>query len=130
MGLLICYEIEIPEPARILALKVSARSRPLRAPHAAADGRSSAQGAQLILVPTASFGKQIPDTLVPARAIENNCFVAYCNRCGAEPRLILRERAVAEDSTDTTLFGGRSVAVCGRCRPRPCADIPVRAGGT
>ncbi len=67
LGLMICYDIEFPEPARRLA----------RA------------GAELIVVPTALMAPAgvIPTVLVPARAAENQVFVAYANRIGAEDHL-------------------------------------------
>ena len=64
VGLLICYDIEFPEPARALALA----------------------GAEVLLVPTAltdEYGT-VPSLLVPARAVENQIFVAYCNHAGVE----------------------------------------------
>ncbi|MEW5820252.1 MAG: carbon-nitrogen hydrolase family protein [Cyanobacteriota bacterium] len=79
IGLLNCYEAEFGELARILALK----------------------GAQLVVIPTAadvwtllSTGERTkmpyPDisrNLIPAHALENIMFVAYCNRAGIETRL-------------------------------------------
>jgi 5-aminopentanamidase len=64
IGLLICYDIEYPEAVRSLALL----------------------GAQLILVPTALSDEYsaVPDFIVPARAVENQVYVAYCNRAGVE----------------------------------------------
>ena len=64
VGVLVCYDIEFPEPARALA----------------------AAGAQLIAVPTSLMEPSgwIAETLVPARAAENQVFVAYCNRVGTE----------------------------------------------
>jgi predicted amidohydrolase len=64
VGVLICYEIEFPEAARSLALA----------------------GAQLILVPTALMEPHaaVAETLIPARAAENEVFVAYANRVGTE----------------------------------------------
>ncbi|WP_216900283.1 carbon-nitrogen hydrolase family protein [Synechococcus sp. CCY 9618] len=76
LGLLNCYEAEFPELTRRLAL----------------------EGAKLVLIPTAadawaelSTGERTdrpyPDvsrTLLPAHAFENDCFVAYANRCGEE----------------------------------------------
>jgi predicted amidohydrolase len=76
VGLLNCYEAEFPELSRRLAL----------------------EGAGLILIPTAadawarlSTGERTdqpyPDvsrSLIPANAIQNQCFVAYANRCGEE----------------------------------------------
>jgi predicted amidohydrolase len=67
VGVLVCFDIEFPEPARRLALA----------------------GAQLIAVPTALMEPSawIANTLVPARAAENQVFVAYCNRVGTEGSL-------------------------------------------
>jgi 5-aminopentanamidase len=64
IGLLICYDVEYPESVRSLAL----------------------MGADLILVPTALTDEysQVPDVLVPARSIESQVFVAYCNHAGIE----------------------------------------------
>eukprot|EP00483_Globobulimina_turgida_P009294 UN09313 len=59
IGLQICYDIEFVEGARYLA----------------------SQGCNLIIVPTAcpNVDFRIPKYILPARAIENSCFVAYCN---------------------------------------------------
>lgn len=64
LGLLICYDIEFPEPARSLAL----------------------QGVDAILVPTANMidFDEVQRVLLPARALENRVFVAYANACGQE----------------------------------------------
>ncbi|WP_225867148.1 carbon-nitrogen hydrolase family protein [Cyanobium sp. PCC 7001] len=76
VGLLNCYEAEFPELSRRLAL----------------------EGARLILIPTAADAwamlstgehtdRPYPDvsrSLIPANAIQNDCFVAYANRCGEE----------------------------------------------
>lgn len=64
LGLLICYDIEFPECARTLALA----------------------GAEVLLIPTAltdEYGT-VPSLLVPARAVENQLFAAYCNHAGVE----------------------------------------------
>jgi predicted amidohydrolase len=64
VGLLICYDVEFPESVRLLALA----------------------GADLVAVPTAlmdSF-EVVVRTIVPARAVENQVFLAYANRCGRE----------------------------------------------
>ncbi|MEM2933350.1 MAG: carbon-nitrogen family hydrolase [Methanocellales archaeon] len=63
IGVMICYEIRFPEVARILALK----------------------GSKIIFVP-AQFPKprlNIWRTLLASRAIENQLFIAACNRVGA-----------------------------------------------
>lgn len=64
LGLLICYDIEFPEPARGLALR----------------------GVDAILVPTANMVAfdEVQRVLLPARALENRVFVAYANACGRE----------------------------------------------
>ncbi|QHE88295.1 carbon-nitrogen hydrolase family protein [Hydrogenophaga sp. BPS33] len=64
LGLLVCYDIEFPEPARALAL----------------------QGADALLVPTANMIEfdEVQRVLLPARALENRVFVAYANACGME----------------------------------------------
>lgn len=64
VGVLICYDVEYPEAVRSLAL----------------------MGAELILVPTALTDEYaaVPGFLVPARSIESQVYVAYCNHCGVE----------------------------------------------
>ncbi len=68
IGLLICYDVEFPEAVRALALA----------------------GATLIVVPTALMEPycRIAQLVVPARAYENQVFVAYANRCGREADLV------------------------------------------
>ncbi|MFT4584180.1 MAG: putative amidohydrolase [Gammaproteobacteria bacterium] len=67
ISLLICYDIEFPEAARLVALR----------------------GADLIIVPTALMAPydRIPNLLIPARAYENQLYVAYANYCGVESNL-------------------------------------------
>jgi len=64
IGMLICYDIEFPENVRRLAL----------------------EGAELILTPTALMSPwtTVADLIVPARACENQLFIAYANFCGNE----------------------------------------------
>ena len=61
-GVLCCFDIEFPEPARTLALR----------------------GAQCLLVPSANMEPWGPShrAFVRARALENHCFVAYANAGG------------------------------------------------
>jgi predicted amidohydrolase len=67
IGILICYDLEFPEAVRALALA----------------------GAELVAVPTALMEPycRVAQLLVPARAYENQVFVAYANRCGHEADL-------------------------------------------
>jgi len=67
IGILICYDVEFPENVRALALK----------------------GADLIAVPTALMQPFdiVARTIIPARAYENQAFVAYADRCGVEGEL-------------------------------------------
>ncbi|QHN17032.1 carbon-nitrogen hydrolase [Gordonia amarae] len=64
IGLLICYEVEFPEMARSLA----------------------ARGADLVCVPTANMAQynDVQRVLLPARALENQVFLAYANGVGTE----------------------------------------------
>lgn len=62
VGIVICFDVFLPEPARILAL----------------------DNVDLIVVPTANgyppgVFNQLSDLIVPARALENGAFVAYVN---------------------------------------------------
>jgi predicted amidohydrolase len=67
VGILICYDVEFPEAVRALALA----------------------GAGLIAVPTALIQPFdfVARTLVPARALENQVYVAYAGLCGVESGL-------------------------------------------
>jgi predicted amidohydrolase len=67
IGILICYDVEFPEAVRALALA----------------------GADLIAVPTALIQpfEIVARTLVPARAFENQVYVAYAGLCGSEAGL-------------------------------------------
>ncbi|MGA8259101.1 MAG: carbon-nitrogen hydrolase family protein [Arenicellales bacterium] len=64
VGMVICYELEFPEPARYYALS----------------------GCDLVLAPTAltEHWPVVAHRVVPARAFENNIYVAYANHCGEE----------------------------------------------
>jgi predicted amidohydrolase len=64
-AVLICYDVEFPELARMTA----------------------EMGAELLIVPTALGLKWriVSDSLIPVRAYENGMFVAYCNFGSDEP---------------------------------------------
>ncbi|MER7924717.1 carbon-nitrogen hydrolase family protein [Streptomyces sp. NPDC096057] len=64
VGLMICYDVEFPEPVRAHALA----------------------GTDLLLVPTANMHpfEFVAESLVPVRAWENQMYVAYVNRIGQE----------------------------------------------
>jgi predicted amidohydrolase len=68
----------------------------------------AAAGAQLVAVPTALMEPSgwIAETLVPARAAENQVYVAYCNRVGAEGELVYVGRScVAGPAGDVVAAG-------------------------
>lgn len=73
LGLLTCYDIEFPEPARKLAL----------------------EGIDLLLVNSANMEpfEEIHHLFIRARAVENHCFVAYCNRLGANDQYTYHGRS-------------------------------------
>lgn len=64
IGMLVCYDIRVPEAARVLALS----------------------GADLIVLPTnwPEGAELSPAHVAPTRALENRVFVATCNRVGVE----------------------------------------------
>lgn len=88
LGILICYDVEFPENARLLALA----------------------GVDFVAVPTALMHPYIfiARSLVPARAYENQVFLAYANRCGRERDLdyIGLSCIVAPDGVDLARAGG------------------------
>ncbi len=67
VGVLICYDVEFPELVR-------------------AEARA---GVDLVVVPTALMApwERVSQVIVPARALENQLFVAYANRTGEEAGL-------------------------------------------
>ncbi|MFF8969474.1 carbon-nitrogen hydrolase family protein [Streptomyces sp. NPDC014995] len=64
VGLLICYDVEFPENVRAHALA----------------------GTDLLVVPTAQMHpfQFVAESMIPVRAFENQMYVAYVNRAGAE----------------------------------------------
>ena len=96
-GLLICYDIEFCEPARLLAL----------------------HGATVLLVLTALADNGKPDPVplcvVPTRALENHCWLAYSNHAG---------RRTPDDDNDAAILSFRGLsAIIG-----PDGQELVRAG--
>ena len=87
LGLLVCYDVEFPEAVRAHALA----------------------GTDLLLVPTALMSpyETVARTLVPARAVESQLYVAYANRAGPEGEFD---------------FTGLS------CLAAPDGTVPARAG--
>jgi predicted amidohydrolase len=87
VGILICYDVEFPEIVRAHALA----------------------GSNLVLVPTALMEPYgvVADVVVPARAFENQVFVAYANRAGREGDLVYcgRSCVVAPDGADLARAG-------------------------
>ena len=94
IGILICFDVEFPEPARILSLN----------------------GAQIILVPTAICGSGIndfvPNKTVPTRAFENHTFILYSNLIGScsifkSPAIFCGQSAIlAPDGSELARAGG------------------------
>lgn len=87
VGVLICYDVEFPENVRRWALA----------------------GADLVAVPTALMQPYdfVAQRLVPARAYENQVFVAYANRCDREHDLAYLGQSciVAPDGSDIARAG-------------------------
>ena len=87
IGILICYDVEFPEAVRLLAL----------------------EGADLVAVPTALMAPYdfIAQSLVPARAYENQLFLAYANRSGRERELTYLGQSciIAPDGTEQARAG-------------------------
>jgi len=87
VGILICYDVEFPEAVRLHALA----------------------GSDLVLVPTALMEpyEVVAEIVVPARAFENQVFMAYANRAGREGDLVYcgRSCVVAPDGADLARAG-------------------------
>ncbi|MBJ8346669.1 carbon-nitrogen hydrolase family protein [Antrihabitans sp. YC2-6] len=88
VGLAICYDIEFPEVARAHALA----------------------GTDVLLVPTGLMApfEVVSKILVPARAYENQLYVAYVNRCDVEAELQYcgLTCAISPDGADVARAGG------------------------
>ena len=99
LGVLICFDLRFPEPARTLALR----------------------GADLIVVPTNwPQGAEVSaDHICVARAAENRMFVATCNRVGDERgfRFVGRSKIVGID--------GAVIAAAGEGEETLVADLDL-----
>ena len=95
VGLLICYDVEFPENVRRLALA----------------------GADLILAPTANMVpyEVVAATIVPARAYENQVYLAYANYCGSEGEIEYCGLSclAAPDGTDVARAGHGEALIVG-----------------
>jgi predicted amidohydrolase len=87
IGILICYDVEFPESVRTHALA----------------------GVELVAVPTALMRpfEIVSRVVVPARAYENQVFLAYANRTGSEgdQTYVGESRIVAPDGADLAVAG-------------------------
>ena len=87
MGILICYDVEFPEAVRCLTL----------------------EGVKLVLVPTAlsGFDNRVARILVPARALENNVYVAYVNNvCEQNGKMFVGNSCIHGPSGDPVAMAG------------------------
>jgi 5-aminopentanamidase len=110
VGLAICYDVEFPEIVR-------------------AEARA---GVDLLVVPTALMAPfdHIATRLVPARALENQIHVAYCNRTGEEAGLTyVGLSCICDPRGDLLVDAGRAPALL-RADLDPAASAAARAGGS
>ena len=99
-GVLCCFDIELPEPARTLALR----------------------GAQCLLVPSANMEPwgEHHRAYVRARALENHAFVAYANAVGAASGYVFEGGSCLVDPL------GRILCDAGRDETVVWADLDLR----
>ncbi|MDP5227465.1 MULTISPECIES: carbon-nitrogen hydrolase family protein [Arthrobacter] len=86
LGTIICYDVEFPEAVRAAGL----------------------QGVDLLMVPTA-LGEgysQVPQRLIPTRAMENHLYLAYVNHAGVEDGFRLSGGSVVADPFGELLAEG------------------------
>lgn len=99
IGLLVCYDVEFPEPVRA---------------HAQA-------GTTLLVVPTALMAPNtsVATLLVPARALENQLHLAYVNRCDTEGELdyVGLSALVGPDGAELLRGGGTETLLVGDVDP-------------
>jgi nitrilase len=103
IGLLICYDVEYPEAVRSVAL----------------------MGADVVLIPTALTDEYaaVPDFIVPARSIENQLYLAYCNHAGVENGMRFLGRSCL------TGLDGKALAAAGSGEALIIGEISKRAQG-
>lgn len=104
IGVLICFDCEFPEPARVLALK----------------------GATVVLVSTAICDDATPRVMIPCRAAENHMVFVYSNLSGPNntfPSIFTNSNEVSTDGSTTGVvcYCGQSAVVA------PNGDELVRA---
>ncbi|WP_017571885.1 carbon-nitrogen hydrolase family protein [Nocardiopsis halotolerans] len=99
VGLLVCYDVEFPEAVRAHALA----------------------GTEFLVVPTALMlpFTEVPERVVPVRALENQVHLAYVNRCDAEGELRYAGRSVllAPDGSETLRAGSGEELLVGDVDP-------------
>lgn len=103
VGLLVCYDVEFPEPVRAHALA----------------------GTELLVVPTALMlpFTEVPRQIVPVRALENQIHLAYVNRCDTEGDLRYAGLSVliAPDGSETLRAGPGEELLIGDVDPEAVA---------
>ncbi|HQT87665.1 MAG TPA: carbon-nitrogen hydrolase family protein [Acidiphilium sp.] len=108
VGLAICYDIEFPESARLMALA----------------------GADLLLVPTALMTPYdvVANHVVRARAYENQVFLAYANHCGSEQNLdyLGLSSIIAPDGSVLAQAGTSEGQIFASIDPARQADLRAR----
>ncbi|MDE3721214.1 carbon-nitrogen hydrolase family protein [Nocardiopsis sp. N85] len=99
LGLLVCYDVEFPEPVRAHALA----------------------GTELLIVPTALMRPflDVPNRIVPVRALENQIHLAYVNRCDTEGDLRYAglSALIAPDGSETLRAGADEELLIGDVDP-------------
>lgn len=109
VGLLLCWDVEFPEPARQLALA----------------------GVHLLAVPASLMAgaEHVAEVIVPTRAAENRVYIAYVNRVGRERdlRYIGRTCLAAPDGTRIAAGPAEEVLLVADVDPRVVAR--ARAAG-
>lgn len=104
VGIAICYDVEFPETVRTLALA----------------------GADLVAVPTALMRpfEVVARILVPARAYENQVYLAYANRSGSEGDLVYcgESCVVGPDGGDLARAGSGDELLLAEIDPARLAD--------